>query len=145
MATALSPLWPCRCPKLPVFAAIWPVPFYHAPPLSLSLFVRSNFLSMDEVPSDPATQFRRRARITLSSHSSSPSPTQHDPLALTSGDGDDRDENDAKLRHSGNSDNSSAQYRSSLSYGQAVKRAKHGISTKSTADFDPFLKVRLPL
>ncbi|KZP30360.1 hypothetical protein FIBSPDRAFT_946085 [Athelia psychrophila] len=95
---------------------------------------------MDEVPSDPATQFRRRARITLSSHSSSPSPTQHDPLALTSGDGDDRDENDAKLRHSGNSDNSSAQYRSSLSYGQAVKRAKHGMSTKSTADFDSFLK-----
>ncbi|KZP11280.1 hypothetical protein FIBSPDRAFT_962383 [Athelia psychrophila] len=95
---------------------------------------------MDEVPSDPATQFRRRARITLSSHSSSPSPTQHDPLALTSGDGDDRDENDAELRHSGNSDNSSAQYRSSLSYGQAVKRAKHGMSTKSTADFDSFLK-----
>lgn len=102
---------------------------------------------MDEASSDPAMLFRQHTRTTLSPYPSSPSPTQPeaDLLALTGGDGDDRDGNDAKLELFGNSDNSPSQYQSSLLYGQAVKWAKHGMSAKFTANFDLFLKMHLPL
>lgn len=86
---------------------------------------------------DPATRFRLTQRTSSPSRPSSPSST--DMLALGGRDGED---DDAELMTS-SFIGSSHTYRSSAAFGQSVKRARHSMSSRSTADFDSFLKVCL--